>query len=60
MYHQRIVKMAQLNGQSLEVDFGDLVSEMSMIAAWIVERPADLLALLSEAAHEVCCLLNDL
>lgn len=52
-YHQKIVKMAQRNEQSLEIEIGDIIHSMSMIAAWIVEAPKDMLAILEEVAHEV-------
>lgn len=53
VYHQKIVKMAQRNEQSLEVEIGDIIHSMSMIAAWIVEAPKDMLAILEEVAREV-------
>lgn len=53
MYHQKIVKMAQRNEQSLEIEIGDIIHSMSMIAAWIVEAPKDMLAILEEVARDV-------
>lgn len=53
VYHQKIVKMAQRNEQSLEVEIGDVIHSMSMIAAWIVEAPKDMLTILEEVARDV-------
>lgn len=53
MYHQKIVKMAQRNEQSLEIEIGDVIHSMSMIAAWIVEAPKDMLTILEEVARDV-------
>ncbi|GLE05530.1 hypothetical protein PINS_up014553 [Pythium insidiosum] len=52
-YHQKIVKMAQRNEQSLEIEIGDVIHSMSMIAAWIVEAPKEMLAILEEVARDV-------
>ncbi|OQR91534.1 DNA replication licensing factor Mcm2 [Achlya hypogyna] len=53
VYHQKIVKMAQRNEQSLEIEIGDIIQSMSIFAAWIVEAPKDMLAILDEVAREV-------
>uniref|UniRef100_K3WQQ3 DNA replication licensing factor MCM2 n=1 Tax=Globisporangium ultimum (strain ATCC 200006 / CBS 805.95 / DAOM BR144) TaxID=431595 RepID=K3WQQ3_GLOUD len=53
LYHQKIVKMAQRNEQSLEIEIGDVIHSMSMIAAWIVEAPKDMLTILEEVARDV-------
>lgn len=53
MYHEKIVKMAQRNEQSLEIEIGDVIHSMSMIAAWIVEAPKDMLAILEDVAKDV-------
>ena len=45
--------MAQRNEQSLQVEIGHVVKSMSMIAAWIVEAPKDMIAILEEATKEV-------
>ncbi|TMW61791.1 hypothetical protein Poli38472_010854 [Pythium oligandrum] len=52
-YHQKIVKMAQRNEQSLEIEIGDVIHSMSMVAAWIVEAPKDMLTILEEVARAV-------
>lgn len=49
--------MAQRNEQSLEIEIGDVIHSMSMIAAWIVEAPKDMLAILEEVAREVVLVL---
>ena len=53
VYHQKIIRMAQKNEQSLEIAIGDVIQSMSMIAAWIVEAPKDMLVILEEVAKEV-------
>ncbi|KDO19733.1 hypothetical protein SPRG_15063 [Saprolegnia parasitica CBS 223.65] len=53
VYHQKIVKMAQRNEQSLEIEIGDIIQSMSIFAAWIVEAPKDMLTILDEVAREV-------
>lgn len=45
--------MAQRNEQSLELAIGDVIQRMSMLAAWLVEAPTDMLAILSEVARDV-------
>ncbi|GLE10570.1 hypothetical protein PINS_up022744 [Pythium insidiosum] len=45
--------MAQRNEQSLEIEIGDVIHSMSMIAAWIVEAPKEMLAILEEVARDV-------
>ncbi|RHY94404.1 hypothetical protein DYB37_010883 [Aphanomyces astaci] len=53
VYHEKIVKMAQRNEQSLEIEIGDIIQCMSIFAAWIVEAPKDMLSLLDEVARDV-------
>ncbi|TYZ59846.1 hypothetical protein PybrP1_005482 [[Pythium] brassicae (nom. inval.)] len=53
VYHEKIVEMAQRNEQSLELAIGDVIQRMSMLAAWLVEAPTDMLAILSEVARDV-------
>ncbi|CEG46124.1 dna replication licensing factor [Plasmopara halstedii] len=53
VYYEKIVQMAQRNEQSLEIEIGDVIHSMSMVAAWIVEAPKDMLAILDEVAQEV-------
>ncbi|KAF1788301.1 Mini-chromosome maintenance protein [Phytophthora cactorum] len=45
--------LAQRNEQSLEIEIGDVIHSMSMVAAWLVEAPKDMLAILDEVAQEV-------
>lgn len=45
--------MAQRNEQSLEVEIGDIIQSMSMIAAWIVEAPKDMMSILEDVTREV-------
>lgn len=45
--------MAQRNEQSLEVEIGHVIKVMSMIAAWIVEAPKDMMSILEEVTKEV-------
>ncbi|KAI9994633.1 hypothetical protein PInf_011383 [Phytophthora infestans] len=53
VYHEKIVQMAQRNEQSLEIEIGDVIHSMSMVAAWLVEAPKDMLAILDEVAQDV-------
>ncbi|RLN86630.1 hypothetical protein BBJ28_00020514 [Nothophytophthora sp. Chile5] len=53
VYHEKIVQLAQRNEQSLEIEIGDVIHSMSMVAAWLVEAPKDMLAILDEVAREV-------
>ncbi|KAI9910058.1 hypothetical protein PsorP6_010453 [Peronosclerospora sorghi] len=53
VYHEKIVQLAQRNEQSLEIEIGDLIQSMSMVAAWLVEAPKDMLPILDEVAMEV-------
>ncbi|KAF1780150.1 Mini-chromosome maintenance protein [Phytophthora cactorum] len=53
VYHEKIVQLAQRNEQSLEIEIGDVIHSMSMVAAWLVEAPKDMLAILDEVAQEV-------
>lgn len=53
MYHEKFVRMAQKNEQSLEIEIGDIIQQMSMIAAWIVEAPREMLSILDEVAKSV-------
>lgn len=53
VYHNKIVRMAQTNGQSLEIEIGHVIHEMAMIAAWIVEAPKDMMIILQEVTEEV-------
>ncbi|CAI5745352.1 unnamed protein product [Peronospora destructor] len=53
VYHEKIVQLAQRNEQSLEIEIGDVIHSMSMVAAWLVEAPKDMLVILDEVAQEV-------
>uniref|UniRef100_A0AAV1T7K9 DNA replication licensing factor MCM2 n=1 Tax=Peronospora matthiolae TaxID=2874970 RepID=A0AAV1T7K9_9STRA len=53
VYHEKIVQLAQRNEQSLEIEIGDVIQSMSMVAAWLVEAPKDMLVILDEVALEV-------
>ncbi|KAG7389509.1 MCM DNA helicase complex subunit [Phytophthora boehmeriae] len=53
VYHEKIVQLAQRNEQSLEIEIGDVIHSMSMVAAWLVEAPKDMLVILDEVAKEV-------
>lgn len=53
VYHAKIVQMAQRNGQSLAIAIGDVIQHMSLIAAWIVEAPREMLRLLDDVARDV-------
>ncbi|KAL4159315.1 hypothetical protein PRNP1_005077 [Phytophthora ramorum] len=53
VYHEKIVQLAQRNEQSLEIEIGDVIHSMSMVAAWLVEAPKDMLAILDEVAQQV-------
>ncbi|CAH0513244.1 unnamed protein product [Peronospora belbahrii] len=53
VYHEKIVQLAQRNEQSLEIEIGDIIHNMSMVAAWLVEAPKDMLAILDDVAQEV-------
>ncbi|CAI5715898.1 unnamed protein product [Peronospora destructor] len=53
VYHEKIVQLAQRNEQSLEIEIGDVIHSMSMVAAWLVEAPKDMLVILDEVAQKV-------
>ncbi|TDH69538.1 hypothetical protein CCR75_002276 [Bremia lactucae] len=56
LYLNHIRHVAQTNQQSLIIDIGHIIQSLSLLAAWIVEAPSEMLEILDEVALEILLL----
>ncbi len=53
MYEEKIQRMAESNGRSLEVSYAQLDQTQPLLSIWLSEAPTDMLAIFDEVASEI-------